>query len=66
MAIERWHPQKLTTVAGVLSNIEGIRIGVRIGEQQTGKIVVDIARRRFPVASFAKPLLLQAMSDKGR
>jgi hypothetical protein len=68
--LEEWqskdeHPQKLTEVASVLSNIGGIRIGVRIGQQQTSKIVVDMHADAFPVSSIAKPLLLQAMSDKG-
>ena len=49
----------------MLSNIEGIRIGVRVGEKQSSKIVVDMHSDASPVSSFAKPLLLQALSDKG-
>ena len=31
----------------VLSNVQGVRVGVRIGEQPSGMIVVDAARRCF-------------------
>ena len=49
----------------LLSNIQGIRIGVRIGEKQSSKIAVDLPTDASPVASFAKPLLLQVLADKG-
>jgi hypothetical protein len=58
-------PESLKDVAQVLSNVEGIRIGVRVGEQQSSKIVVDLHTDASLVSSFAKPLLLQALSDKG-
>ena len=49
----------------LLSNMQGIRIGVRIGEQPSSKIAVDLHADASSVASFAKPLLLQVLSDKG-
>ncbi len=58
-------PLKMADVASLLSNVEGIRIGVRVGEQQSSKIAVDLHADATAVASFAKPLLLQALSDKG-
>ena len=58
-------PQSLNDVAEVLSNIQGVRIGVRVGEQQSSKIVVDLHTDASLVSSFAKPLLLQVLSDKG-
>jgi hypothetical protein len=58
-------PAKLNEVAEVLSNIQGIRIGVRIGEQQSSKIAIDLHTDARGISSFAKPLLLQVLSDKG-
>ena len=58
-------PMKLTEVASMLSSMDGIRIGVRIGEQQSCKIAVDLHSDAPSVSSFAKPLLLQILSDKG-
>ena len=49
----------------MLSNIQGVRIGVRIGEQQSSKIAVDLHTDASPLSSLAKPLLLRALSDKG-
>ena len=58
-------PLQLTDVAQVLSGVQGIRIGVRVGQQQSSKIVVDMHNDASRISSFAKPLLLQVLSDKG-
>jgi hypothetical protein len=58
-------PMKLTDMANLLSNIIGVRIGVRIGEQQSSVIAVDLRTDAYSISSFAKPLLLQVLSDKG-
>ena len=58
-------PASLTELAKLLSNIKGVRIGVRIGEQSTGKMVVDIDSDASPIASIAKPLMIQLLSDSG-
>ena len=58
-------PASLNDVAKLLSNIQGIRIGVRIGEKQSSKIVVDLRADASAISSFAKPLLLQVLADKG-
>jgi hypothetical protein len=58
-------PMSLSEVAEVLSSVHGIRIGVRIGEQSSAKIVVDLRDDAGHVAAFAKPLLLQVLSDNG-
>jgi hypothetical protein len=55
----------VSDVAKVLCNVQGIRVGVRIGDQPAGKIVVDVRTGGSAVASFAKPLLLQVLSDSG-
>ncbi len=62
--LDEWRADLVKTTH-LLSNIQGIRIGVRIGERQSGKIAVDLNTDAAPVASFAKPLLLQVLSDKG-
>lgn len=58
-------PMKLNEVADVLSNVYGVRIGIRIGEQQSSRIAVDLHTDGRGIAPFAKPLLLQVLSDKG-
>jgi len=58
-------PISLVDVAKLLSDVQGIRIGVRIGEKQSSKIVVDLRTDASAIASFAKPLLLQVLADKG-
>jgi hypothetical protein len=58
-------PMTLTDLASLLSNVQGIRIGVRIGETQASKIAVDFHSDASPISSFAKPLLLQVLADKG-
>jgi hypothetical protein len=58
-------PLKLTDVASLLSHMQGIRIGVRIGEKQSSVIAVDLSSDATPLASFAKPLLLQVLADRG-
>ncbi len=58
-------PVSLNDLAQMLSSIEGIRIGVRVGEHQSSKLVVDLHTDPSLVSSFAKPLLLQVLSDKG-
>ncbi len=68
--LEAWQgkdqmPESLNEVAGVLSNIEGIRIGVRVGEQQSSKIALDLHTDASLISPFAKPLLLKVLSDKG-
>jgi hypothetical protein len=58
-------PASLVEVAKVLSNIQGARIGVRIGEPPSGKIAIDLSADASSLSSFAKPLLLQVLSDSG-
>jgi hypothetical protein len=62
--LDEWQADLVKTTQ-LFSNIQGIRIGVRIGEKQSSKIAVDLRTDASPVASFAKPLLLQVLSDKG-
>ena len=68
--LEKWQadihpPATLVSLAKKLSNIKGVRIGVRIGEQPTAKMVVDIEDDAAPLAPIVKPLLIQVLSDSG-
>ena len=45
--------------------MQGVRIGVRIGEEPSAKIVIDVQGDALIAASYAKPLILQFMSDRG-
>jgi hypothetical protein len=56
---------KMTDVASLLSHVEGVRIGVRVGETQSSVIAVDFQTDASAISSFAKPLLLQVLEDKG-
>jgi len=53
------------TLAGVLSSIRGVRLGIRIGEQPFAKLVVDFGDDVAPLSAIAKPLLLAVLADKG-
>lgn len=54
-----------TKLAKILSRMQGVRIGVRIGEQPTAKMVIDIDEDASPLAPIAKPMLIQFLSDGG-
>ncbi len=58
-------PATLSDVAAVFDNLQGVRVGVRIGDHPSGKLVVDLRGNATSVASFARPLLLQVLSDTG-
>jgi len=62
--LDEWQADLVKTTQ-LFSSIQGIRIGVRIGEKQSSKIAVDLRTDASLVASYAKPLLLQVLSDKG-
>ncbi len=62
--LDEWKAN-LSDLAKLLSDVQGIRIGVRLGDPSTAKIAVDLRGDATPIASFAKPLLLQVLSDMG-
>ncbi len=62
--LDQWHA-KLSDLAQLLSNVHGIRIGVRIGEEPSGMVAVDLHSDASDIAPFAKPLLLQVLADMG-
>ena len=62
--VEAWGAD-LVQLAKLLDTIQGVRIGVRIGEQPSGMIVIDMRGDASIAESFAKPLVLQFMADRG-
>ena len=62
--VEAWGAD-LVQLAKLLDTIQGVRIGVRIGEQPSGMIVIDMRGDPSIAESFAKPLVLQLMADRG-
>lgn len=62
--LDEWNAD-LLKLTRLLCDVRGIRIGVRIGEQPSARIAVDLRGDASGIASFAKPLFLQVMSDLG-
>mgnify|MGYP007059414490 CR=1 FL=1 len=52
-------------LAKVLASIEGVSLGVSIGEKRYGKIKVDFAEDATIMAPFAKNLLLEILGRRG-
>jgi hypothetical protein len=55
----------LTQLARLLNSVQGVRIGVRIGEEPSGMAVIDVQGDASIVAPYAKELFVQIMSDRG-
>jgi hypothetical protein len=51
--------------AGVVSNVEGLRLGVRLTDRPFGKLMIDFRTSPAALASVAKPLVLQVLADAG-
>jgi hypothetical protein len=49
----------------LLGGVQGIRIGVKIGEKPSARIVVDLSADATSISSLVKPLLVQVLADKG-
>ncbi len=62
--LDKWEAN-LSDLTSLLGNVQGIRVGVRIGEQPSGKIAVDVRGDTSAIAPFAKPLLLMILADNG-
>jgi hypothetical protein len=52
-------------VTSVLSTIEGVTLGITLGEQPFGAIKVEFGKEVAPLSSFAKPLLLEILRKRG-
>jgi len=56
---------ELTKAATALQGIKGLRVGIRIGEAPSGKLVVDFEQPVDLPADLAKSLLLETLADAG-
>ena len=52
-------------LAGLLWRAQGIRLGIRIGDQPLGRVAVDLADDAAWTQPFAKQLLIQILEDAG-
>jgi hypothetical protein len=55
----------LGQLAKLLDTVQGVRIGVRIGEEPSAKVVIDVNGDASIAEPYAKQLILQIMSDRG-
>jgi hypothetical protein len=62
--LDEWGADK-SQLATLLYGVRGIRIGIRIGEEPSGKIVVDVRGDPSIASPYIKSLLLQIMADRG-
>jgi hypothetical protein len=62
--LKKWGAD-LLQLAALLDGVQGVRIGVRIGEEPSAMIVIDVRGDASIAESYAKPLLLQIMADRG-
>jgi hypothetical protein len=63
-AVKEWKTDS-STVGKLLSEVRGIRVGVRIDEQPTARIALDFASGTSAAAPFAKALLVELLEDVG-
>lgn len=62
--LDQWGAD-LKQLTRLLESVQGVRIGVRIGEALSGKIVIDVQGDASTAAAYAKPLLLDFLADRG-
>ncbi len=55
----------LDQVADVLASLRGVTLGIVISDKAFGKLKVDFQKDASPIASFAKPLLLEVLANNG-
>ncbi len=55
----------LKDAATVLGSVQGVRLGIRLGDRPSGKLTVDFRLNPFSLTAVAKPLVLQALADAG-
>lgn len=52
-------------IAAILSRVQGIRLGVKVGAKANAMLVVDLQDDPAPLANFAKPLVLSILEGNG-
>jgi hypothetical protein len=56
---------ELNKLASVLSGVQGVRLGVRVGDRPSGNLTIDFGQDASLLSPIAKPLLLQVLADGG-
>jgi hypothetical protein len=64
-AVLKNYKADLDQVTDIISSIEGVTLGITLGEQPFGKIKVDFGKDALPLGGFAKPLLLEVLRNRG-
>lgn len=62
--LDEWK-MDVPTLSKLLSSVQGVRLGVRIGETMSAKMVVDVLGDASATGPYAKPLILQILADRG-
>ena len=62
--LDKWGAD-LMQLTKLLEGVQGVRIGVRIGDEPSAMIVIDLKGDASIASSYAKPLILQILSDQG-
>ncbi len=62
--LDKWGAD-LMQLTKLLESVQGVRIGVRIGDEPSAMIVIDLKGDASIASSYAKPLILQILSDQG-
>ena len=62
--LQQWKAD-LRQLTKLISNVQGLRLGVRIGDKPYGKVTVDFRDEVTAIAAFAKPLFLEILDDAG-
>jgi hypothetical protein len=55
----------LDQVTEILASIEGVTLGITLGDQPFGRIKVEFGQNALPLGGFAKPLLLEVLRKRG-
>lgn len=56
---------EIASTATLLSSVQGVRLGIKIGDKCHGKLIVDFANDPSSLGDMAKPMLLNAIGGAG-
>ncbi len=56
---------EIDATATLLSSVQGVRLGIKIGDKCHGKLIVDFANDPSSLGDMAKPMLLNAIGGTG-
>lgn len=52
-------------LAKILASVQGVTLGITFGEKVSGKIIVDFGIDATPIATAARPLMLEILGNRG-